>query len=277
MIPEKGNPQIQVTVEDVGRAFVSVGANPGDLLLYHGSLSSMGTVVGGPRAVIDGALRAVAPDGTVAMPTLWYHGSTPPLNPADFDVRTSPSYVGALSEAMRTDPRSLRSNNFSHSVSAIGPRAVALTMDHGAGGESPAPWGYKAFADVSPWARLYEWDALYCFIGVTMAVCTMKHYIESHLVGRILRQAPQARREAMRDGLTLMDRQGVWAYYDSQKMETRLAERGLVRYGQLGSATLRAIRTRPLVDVTTGILDAEPEAWLQPAFLEWAGEYLHER
>jgi aminoglycoside 3-N-acetyltransferase len=269
MAPQKSDPQIQVTAEDVGRAFVSVGARPGDLLLYHGSLSSMGHVVGGPGAVIEGALRAVAPDGTVAMPTLWYCPADPPRRPENFDLATSPSYVGALSEAIRTDPRSLRSNHYSHSVSAIGPRAAALTANHGAGGESPSPWGYKAFADASPWGRLYDEDGLYCFIGVTMRVCTMKHYIESRYAARVIRQAPEARRQALRDGLTLMDRQGVWPYYDSEKMEARLAARGLLTYGRIGAAGLQALRTRPLVDVTLEILTAEPTAWFQPAVLDW--------
>jgi aminoglycoside 3-N-acetyltransferase len=269
MIPEKGDPEIQVTAEHVSRAFVSVGARAGDLLLYHGSLSSMGRVVDGPSTVIDGALHAVAPGGTVAMPTLWFCPADPPRRPEDFDLKNSPSYVGALSEAMRTDPRSLRSNHFSHSVSAIGPGAAALTAQHGEGGESPSPWNYKAFADASPWGRLYQGDALYCFIGVTMRVCTMKHYIESRYAARVIRQAPEARRQALRDGLTLMDRQGIWPFYDSEKMEARLAERGLLRYGHIGSATLRALRTRPLVDVTLEILTAEPAAWFQPAFLDW--------
>jgi aminoglycoside 3-N-acetyltransferase len=269
MEPEKGDPQAEVTATDVCRGFVSVGARPGDLLLYHGSLSSMGHVVGGPGTVIAGALQAVAPTGTVAMPTLWFCPADPPRRPENFDLATSPSYVGALSEAMRTDPRSLRSHHFSHSVSAIGPGAAALTADHGAAGESPSPWNYKAFADASPWGRLYAGDGLYGFIGVTMRVCTMKHYIESRYVARVIRQAPEGRRQGLRDRLTLMDRQGVWPFYDSEKMEARLAERGLLRYGRIGSATLRALRTRPLVDVTLEILTAEPEVWFQPAFLDW--------
>jgi aminoglycoside 3-N-acetyltransferase len=269
MTPQKGDPRIHVTAADVARGFVSVGARPGDLLLYHGSLSSMGHVDGGATAVIEGALQAVAPGGTVAMPTLWFCPADPPRRPENFDLKTSPSYVGALSEGMRTDPRSLRSNQYSHSVSAIGPGAAALTADHGAWGEYPSPWSYKAFADASPWRRLYDADALYAFIGVTMHVCTMKHYIESRYVARVIQQAPEPRRQALRDGLTLMDRQGVWPFYDSGKMEERLAQRGLVRYGRIGSADLRALRTRPLVDVTLEILTAEPTVWFQPDFLAW--------
>ncbi len=269
MEPEKGDPKVQVRTDDVCRGFQAVGAVPGDVLLYHGSLSSMGTVVGGPTTVIEGALLAVAPGGTVAMPTLWFCPADPPRRRENFDIKNSPSYVGALSEALRTDPRSVRSNHYSHSVSAIGARAVEMTANHGAGGLSPAPWGYDCFADISPWGRLYEWNGLYAFIGVTMRVCTMKHYIESRYVARTIARAPEAKRQALRDGLTYMDRQGVWPFYNSEKMEERLAERGLMAYDRIGSATVRAVRTRPLVEVTLEILTAEPDAWFQPAFLEW--------
>ena len=70
MDPERGDRSVQVTREDVTCAAREVGVVPGDTLLFHSSLSSMGTVVGGPDAVIDGFLDAVGPEGTVAVPTL---------------------------------------------------------------------------------------------------------------------------------------------------------------------------------------------------------------
>jgi hypothetical protein len=48
-----------------------------------------------------------------------------------------------------------------------------------------------------------------------------------------------------------------------------LAERGLVRFGKVGSATLRCIRTRDMVDKTRAILRAHPEQWYRPEFLAW--------
>ena len=161
---DKGDLAVKVGVREVAEGFRAVGAVPGDTVLFHGSLSSMGTVEGGPATVIAGVLEAVGPNGTVAMPTLWYHGKEPLQNPKDFDVRTSPSYIGALSEALRTDPRSVRSNDFSHSVSAIGARAAALVAGHNTCPILHTPWSLRAFSDGSPWDRLYQWNALYCFI-----------------------------------------------------------------------------------------------------------------
>lgn len=272
MEPEKGDPRLRVTRQDVCAGFCAAGTRPGDLLFFHGSLSSMGRVEGGAPTVIDGALDAVAPGGTVGMPSLWYHDADPPLDPADFDVETSPSYVGALSEALRRDPRSRRSHHFSHSVNAIGPRAAELTADHGAAGLRPTPWGPRAFADSSPWERLYRWNALYAFIGVTMRVCTMKHYIECRIVCESLDRAPVERRGALERELRGIGREGgLWPFYNSEAMENNLAERGLMAYAKIGSATVRAIRTRALVETTREILHREPERWFSAEFLAWQG------
>lgn len=270
MTPELGNPEIRVTEQDVCDGFRRAGAVPGDLVLYHGSMRSMGRLVDGPATFIAGALAAVGPAGTVAAPTLWYHDATPPLDPRDFDLGTSPSYVGALTEALRTDPRSIRSNHFSHSVSAIGPRADELTADHGAHGRRHSPWSDRAFADASPWARLYEWNALYCFVGVTMRFCTMKHYIESRFVEEALRAVPAPRQAELRHRLRAIGGSGtIWPFYNSERMEEDLRAEGLMAYGRIGAATLRTIRARPLVERTYARLQAEPAVWFNEEFLRW--------
>jgi aminoglycoside 3-N-acetyltransferase len=273
MIPQTGNPDVLVTEQDVCDGFRRVGAAPGDVLLYHGSMKSMGRLTNGPSTFIEGALAAVAPTGTVAAPTLWYHDVTPALDPRDFDLATSPSYVGALTEALRTDPRSIRSNHFSHSVSAIGPRATELTADHGAFGRRHSPWSDRAFAEASPWARLRQWNALYCFVGVTMRVCTMKHYIEATIVEDALRPVPQAAQQPLRARLRAIGGLGtVWPFYNSETMAERLAEMGLVAYAHIGSAKLRAIRARPLVEETLAILRTEREQWFRDEFLRWLSD-----
>ncbi|MCK5802207.1 MAG: AAC(3) family N-acetyltransferase [Lentisphaeria bacterium] len=269
MIPDKGDRSINVTVAAVCAGFQSVGASAGDTVIYHGSLSSMGMVEGGADAVIEGVRQAVGPQGTVAMPTLWYHGAEPPLDPADWDIDNSPSYVGRLSEVFRTHPESVRSDHFSHSVSAIGARAQELVADHGAGGLHPTPWCPGAFADVSPWQRLYDWNALYCFIGVTFRVLTMKHYMEARIVEEALQGLAPEAREAFTAELSFIGRDGVWAFFNSETLEERLAELGLVRYGKIGSATLRAIPTRELVDTAMPMLRDRAGGWFGEAFLDW--------
>jgi aminoglycoside N3'-acetyltransferase len=150
----------------------------------------MGYVEGGPKTVIDGVLDAVGEKGTAAIATLWWDGGeekTPEL----FDRKNSPAYNGAIAEAMRQDDRSLRSSHYSHSVSAIGAEAEYLTSEHGTGRLYPDPWNETAFSEKSPWTKLYEKDALYAFIGCTMNVCTMKHWIEGHFIAEYLDKLPE--------------------------------------------------------------------------------------
>lgn len=274
MQPEKGNPTIQVDAQTVCDGFRSVGAVDGDTVIYHGSLSSMGTVVNGPDTVIDGARLAVGPTGTVAMPTLWFHDADPPVDPNDFNIDTSESYVGALSEAFRKHPDSVRSDHFSHSVSAIGARALELTENHGGGGLRHTPWSPKAFADVSPWGRLIEWNALYCFIGVTFRVLTLKHYMEAIIVDEILQQTSDAKKAEATDKLSHIGYRGIWPYFNSEDLQARLTEMGLVKHGKIGSATIRAIRAQELIENGLPMLRNHPEAWFNEEFMQWREQTL---
>ncbi len=270
MTPEKGDKNIRVTAADVADGFRGVGATEGRIVFFHSSLSSMGTVTGGAAAVIAGARAAVGPSGTVGVPTLWYHNADPPLRAEDWDIARSPSYVGAVSEAFRQAPESLRSDHFSHAVSAIGRRAADLTRDHGSRGRRLSPWGDRAFAVASPWQRLYDWNATYCFIGVTFRVNTMRHFMEVLLVDEILNRVPdRIRRDRLAGRITDYGTPGIWPHHDSQNMGFRFEEIGLVRIGRIGSATLRAIAVRDMIDAAMPMLRDERTDWFGEEFLDW--------
>ncbi len=274
MRSEPGDKSIEVKRADIAAAARSVGIAPGDTVMFHSSLSSMGTVLGGPDTVIDGFLEAVGPAGTVAVPTLWWHETRPPLRLQDWDPTTSPSYPGAITERFRRRADSLRSNNPTHSVSAIGARAGELTRDHGRSGLRPCVFGDTAFAVESPWERFYQWDAAYCFIGVDFTVNTMGHYVETRFVEKTLARAPAERRAALEAQVHRWQRPGIWPRYSFKLMGERLADLGLVRFGQIGSATLRCTRAQVMVDTILRTLDADPEAWFSPEVLLWLEQAL---
>ena len=267
-----------IKVEDIAAAFRQVGAVPGDLVLYHGSMKSIGFVEGGPQAVADGVLESVSPGGTIAIPTLWYTGRLPGRSrEEDFSIKSSPSWNGAMAEAVRLDHRSIRSNHWTHSVSAIGPRAAELTADHGKGRPYPSPWSETAFAEISPWSHLYEWNALYAFIGVDMSCCTMKHWIESRYISGILDQLPAERRQEYRNKLR-HDRQpgGFYADLNGPEMQQYLDSLELIRKTGLGKTVVMAVRTRPMVDNMLKTLNADPEKWFSADFLAWREKILQE-
>ncbi len=282
MTPEPADKLPEVTVDDVAAGVRSIGVAPGDIVMFHSSLKSMGHVVGGPNAVIDGFLQAVGPEGTVAVPTLWWNGTQ---DISEWDYDNSPSYPGLITETLRRRPDSIRSNNPTHSVSAIGKRAAELTADHGKWGLRPCLFGDAAFAAASPWERFYLWDAHYSFLGVDFTYNTMAHYCQCVLLEWALQQAPSDRRADLEARISRWDaiveyyREAqagsgrtvtfMWPGFSFKAMGEHLADLGLVRFGTIGAATIRGIRTREMVDTILATLKAEPDKWLAESFLPW--------
>jgi aminoglycoside 3-N-acetyltransferase len=275
MRPEAGDRGVDVTREDFTGAAREIGIEAGDTLFFHSSLSSMGNVVGGPDAVIDGFLDAVGDAGTVAVPTLcnWV-AEEQHLVFGRWDPANSPSFVGAITERFRMRPDAVRSDHATHSVAAIGARAEELTEDHGSGGPRPSPFSETAFAHESPWQRLVDWNAAYCFIGVTFRVCTMVHFVEASLAERMIERADPEDRERLREGLEGWMRPGFFPKIrieDREVIEEMLAARGIVKYGRIGSATFACARARPMVGEWISIVESNPEMWLPLDYLNWAG------
>lgn len=282
MQPEAKDRTIEVTADDVAAGVRAIGAQPGDIVMFHSSLKSMGHVVGGPDAVIEGFLKAIGPEGTVAVPTLWWNGSQ---DLSEWDYDNSPSYPGLITETFRQRPDSIRSNNATHSVSAIGKRAAELTADHGKWGLRPCLYGDAAFAEASPWERFYVWNAHYCFLGVDFTYNTMAHHCQCVLLEWALQQAPPDKRNDLEARLSRWDtvveyyresRSGsgrtvefMYPGFSFKEMGEHLASLGLVRFSTIGAATLRGIRTRDMVDTIMATLKAEPDKWLAKNFLPW--------
>ena len=103
----------------------NLGVFSGDTVMVHSSFKSLGNVPGGIETVIQGLLLAVGPDGTLLMPAL---GVTQP--PGFFDVKLTPTNIGAIPEYFRTRDGTYRSLNPSHSVCAVGRRSHELLDDH---------------------------------------------------------------------------------------------------------------------------------------------------
>ena len=279
MDPERGDPSVIVRREHVAAAARECGVAPGDTLMFHSSLSSIGTVEGGPDTVIDGFLDVLGPGGTLAVPTLCRAKKGEEALIFDqWDPTTSPSYVGAITEHFRRRPDAVRSDNATHSVAAIGARAVELTADHGARGARLCCFGVGAFAASSPWQRFFDWNAAYGFIGVNFTVNTMVHFVECRLVERALAKAPESRRAELagqvRGWAPRGLRHGVWPslrIQDRLVYEETLVAEGLERHSRIGSATFRCLRARPMVERWLAFVESDPERWLPEDYLRWLG------
>lgn len=89
-----------ITRDTLAQQLRHLGVKPGDILLAHSSLSSLGWVNGGAVAAVQGLLDALGPDGTLVVPTqsadlsdpeLW---QAPPVPPAWWETvrATMPAY-----------------------------------------------------------------------------------------------------------------------------------------------------------------------------------------
>lgn len=266
------------TASNVERAEITaalhvVGVRPGDTVMFHSSLSSMGWVVGGADTVIDGFLDAVGPEGTVAVPTLCrMPDGERHLTFERWNIETSVSCVGRITEVLRHRPEAIRSDHGTHSVSAIGPRARELTANHGAAGLRLGPWGPRAFARESPWQKFYDWNVAYCFLGINFLYNTMVHFVESRLVERALQRAASDQRERLAAQIEDWQQPGVWPSIGREPreaIEQFLYEKGLLHYGTIGKATIRCTRARPMVDRWLELAESDPPRWCSESFVAW--------
>jgi aminoglycoside 3-N-acetyltransferase len=157
------------TADGITGDLQALGVRPGTTLLVHSSLSSLGFVGGGAEAVIRALLSAIGPDGTLVMPTHTWDRSG--RGDFTFDVRSTPSCVGAITEVFRRMPGVTRSLHPTHSVSATGPRAIYLTDGHEL---ATTPCG-----EGTPYAKLIQEQSQILFLGTTLDQNTVYHSLEA--------------------------------------------------------------------------------------------------
>ena len=218
--------------------FAALGVRRDMIVMVHSSLGRVGWTEGGPITVIRALLEVLGPNGTLVMPA-----ESPQLSHPDsqdvFDPQTTPTTMGAIPEAFRSHPGTLRSSHPLVSVCANGRYAQAITAQHalefceGAG---------------TPFEKLYELDGWTLLLGVGFNRCTSLHYAESLVPNR---RTMISRFPVLENGVR------VWVEKLSMGTDNgthfpivgrRFVERGYVHSGKVGSADALFFSTRSLVD-----------------------------
>jgi aminopeptidase-like protein/aminoglycoside N3'-acetyltransferase len=149
--------------------FSSLGMVAGDTIFVHSAYSSLGRapggVEGGPQTVIDAILDVIGDKGTLIMPTFNYDF----LKGVPWDIRSSPSQMGAMTELVRLDPRAKRMFHPIYSMSAIGMHADELAAHR----------SQDCFGETTVFKKFRDWDAKILIIGLAYSKSiTFLHHCE---------------------------------------------------------------------------------------------------
>ncbi|MBD3183284.1 hypothetical protein GF312_13390 [Candidatus Poribacteria bacterium] len=238
----------------------------GDIAFIHSSLKSFGYVEGGAETVIKALLEVLGDDGTLVVPIFRRYFWDGPDQVWDRD--NSSSFMGIISEKVRTWPGSERSHHAPHPVAAVGRLAKDITDRY----------NKTDFAPDSPFARMMELNAWIIMIGVDYNTCTMIHLVEEKL------QVPY-RRWIMLPGIVIED--GVserrsypfYARYpgvncDFIPMGRRMEKQGLVNSVKVGKSKILAFHSRDLYDSVTKALKEDPLFLVSSDTKEEASKYI---
>lgn len=227
-----------VTAAQLSAELRRLGVQPGDLLIAHSSLRAFGWMEGGAEAVVDALCDAVGATGTVMVPT--FNHSRVKI----FDPETTPSHNGAVSEALRKRPEAVRSLHPTHPYAALGPDAAELTAGNLEVG---------TFDPKSPLGKLADRGGWIALLGVGMDACTAVHVgqaaAQAHCLGYGRERAFIKLQGEVREVRATLWRDGECPL-ETEPVESRLRERGMIRDGQVGKAELHLLRARDVIAVT---------------------------
>ncbi len=240
------------------RGFQEIGTQKGDVLFFHSSMKSFGRVAGGADTIIDSAVAAVGPKGTVVVPTFVQkiNGQQASYSQRKevWDTKKSPSDVGYVTEVFRKRSESVRSDDCCNSLAAIGAEAQEVMLRHNQARPRPSPWGDTSFGIGSPWDWLLERNAVYLLMGVGFNSCSIFHYVQVLWM------------EA-KYGLRIEGR--TWPNFDFPIMGELIRDAGLICETQVGQSRWQAFRAAPCVRTVLSILQSDPSLIKEVRFRLW--------
>ena len=137
-----------------------LGFRPGASVMVHSAFSHIKRRVPNisPERLIRLLQDLLGPEGTLLMPTFAFRGRQSHYvdSHSNFDVRSTPSAVGILTEVFRKMPDVIRSYHPTHAVAGWGRHARELLSTHHLGG---------TFGVKSPFYRLREFDGIVVGLG----------------------------------------------------------------------------------------------------------------
>ncbi|NOY81286.1 MAG: AAC(3) family N-acetyltransferase [Kiritimatiellaeota bacterium] len=215
---------------DIAAELTALGLRRGDIVLLHSSLSSLGHVEGGADALIDAFLDVLGPEGTLVVPTF--------------------GALGIVTEHLRARAAAIESCHPRARVAAVGKDAAEICADH---------WKAEtAHGAGTPYTRIAARGGYVCLLGVDQDRNTTLHTVEALLRLPYLKTTSETTFETP-EGTVARS----WKYFpgphrDFIGLDRVLRESGKLRIGRIGSAVVRLIRSRDLIDISLEVGRRDP-------------------
>jgi len=242
------------TFENLVDGFRELGVAEGDTLLVHSSYKSLGEVDGGPQTVVRALETALGTDGegTLIMPTFNFDFN----QGKPWDVRTTPSKMGVLTELVRKDARAKRVFHPFYSFAILGKHAEML-----------GSLRYKsAYERNSVFGKLRDLDGKIMVIGLSYNnSMTFFHHIEQ-MEGVDYRFLKQFSGEVTdENGNTYTDTfemlvrdidKGVMTMVDP--MGALMEEAGIIKSRKIGDADVKLMKANEVYEFTAREMKRDP-------------------
>ncbi len=219
-----------MTRNDIANGLTALGLRRGDIVLLHSSLSSLGHVEGGADALIDAFLDVLGPEGTLVVPTF--------------------GALGIVTERLRARPEAVESCHPRARVAALGGDAAAICADH---------WKARtAHGEETPYTRIAAKGGYVCLLGVDQDRNTTLHTVEALLELPYLKTTREVTFKTPEGTVTRSWKHFPGPHRDFIGLDRALREGGKLRMGRIGTAVVRLIRSRDLIETALDIGRRDP-------------------
>ena len=232
--------------------FKRIGLEEKDVVFLHSSFKSFGGVEGGPQTVIDALISTLGNEGTLIVPRFNFDFST---HNTPWDIRTTPSQTGVISEFVRKDPRSFSVFHPIYSFSIIGKHAKELVKHR-----------YKgSYSKDSIFHKLRILDAKILQIDRVYKGTTMFHYVEEMLgvdyryfknfTGIVTNENGRSYEDTF--NIYVLNREQNFFTY-VQPIGKILEEKGVMKIDRIGDATTWYMKAEDMYRVTADAIKKNP-------------------
>ena len=247
-----------LTAGDIVTAFRESGILSGDTVMLHSDALVAAQFPPMPAEerydrLIDAILETVGPQGTLVIPTFTYSYTKDEI----FDIRHSPSTVGAITERFRQRPGVLRSSDPLFSV------AIQGRLDS----EFSQARANNCFSEESIFGLLHQHNATIVCLGCHLSRTTFTHYVEAKrgvgyrymktFQGKSIDQDGNQHATSVDYYVRDMERK---TKIDLSRLQDYLKQTNRIQVAAVGRVSMTAVKCHDFETATNELLDQYPYA-----------------